>query len=103
MLLELHRVAGRATGLFYSEPSAYLWEDDAVLTEKRGEQGDSLMPLLFSVEQGSMHLWSDIHLASKPQRVGDVVPSGVVGSRQDPSAWWQNPHLEQGRHETPCV
>ena len=27
----------------------------------------------------------------------------IVGSRQDPSARWQNPHLEQVREETPSV
>ena len=38
--------------LFYSEPSAYLWEDSAgkvhtIHPGEGGEQGDLLMPLLF--------------------------------------------------------
>ena len=35
---------------------------------------------------------------------GGCVPqrgSWRIFTRQDPSAWWQNPHLEQGRDETP--
>ena len=40
--------------LFYSQPSTHLWDDDAGTTHRiqqgeGGEQGDALMPLLFSL------------------------------------------------------
>ena len=42
---------------FYSEPSQYLWEDDTgdthLIHQGEGEQGDPLMPLLFSLGQHS--------------------------------------------------
>ena len=42
--------------LFYGDPSTYLWEDDlggvhSVLQGEGGEQGDPLMPMLFSLGQ----------------------------------------------------
>ena len=57
MLEELERVAPALVpfvSLFYSEPSTYLWEDDAGQTweipqAEGGEQGDPLMPALFSL------------------------------------------------------
>ena len=41
---------------FYGSPSSYLWEDSSGITHtiphgEGGEQGDPLMPLLFSLEQ----------------------------------------------------
>ena len=61
MIAGLERVPGgsaasRFVRLFHSEPSAYLWEDaeGVVRTIHQGgggEQGDPLMPLLFSVGQ----------------------------------------------------
>ena len=44
--------------LFYSEPSAYIWEDDdgvvhTIRQGEVGEQGDPLMPLLSCVGQHS--------------------------------------------------
>ena len=43
-------------GLFYGQPSRYLWEDSVgvvhnVDQDERGEQGDAMMPLLFSMGQ----------------------------------------------------
>ena len=42
--------------LFYSDPSTYVWEDEVgepqmILQGEGGEQGDPLMPLLFSLGQ----------------------------------------------------
>ena len=42
--------------LFYGSPSVYLWEDDMgdtheIMQSEGGEQGDPLMPLLFSLGQ----------------------------------------------------
>ena len=50
--------------LFYGTPSSYLWEDDSgtvhrVRQGEGGEQGDALMPLLFSLGQ---------HRACKPRK-----------------------------------
>ena len=44
--------------LFYGSPSVYLWEDDMgdtheIIQGEGGEQGDPLMPLLFSLGQHS--------------------------------------------------
>ena len=54
---------------FYGQPSSYLWEDDCEITHdisqgEGGEQGDPLMPLLFSLglhkSLTSRHpLWED--------------------------------------------
>ena len=49
-------VASRFVRLFCSEPSAYLWEDTENVAHtihqgEGGEQGDPLMPFLFSVGQ----------------------------------------------------
>ena len=61
MIAGLERVPGgsaasRFVRLFHSEPSAYLWEDaegvvHTIHQGEGGEQGDPLMPLLFSVGQ----------------------------------------------------
>ena len=100
MLLGLDRVAGGRQALpfvrlFYSEPSAYLWEDASgtvhtVHQGEGGEQGDPLMPLLFSVGQHAaleaiqrrlfpteklLAFLDDIYVVSRPERVGDVVAS----------------------------
>ena len=76
--------------LFYSSPSAYLWEDDdgrvhTIHQGEGGEQGDALMPLLFCVGQHAaleaiqrglnpneklLAFLDDVYFASKPQRVG---------------------------------
>ena len=102
ILLGLDRVAGGRQALpfvrlFHSEPSAYLWEDDAgtvhtIHQGEGGEQGDPLMPLLFSLGQHAslealqrrmrpterlMAYLDDIYFASKPERVGDVVAASV--------------------------
>ena len=43
-------------GVFYGQPSRYLWEDESGMVHticqgEGGEQGDALMPLLFSLGQ----------------------------------------------------
>ena len=78
--------------LFYGRPSSYLWEDDSgtvhtINQGEGGEQGDPLMPLLFSVGQHPALLatqerleaneWifaflDDIYILTKPERVGAV-------------------------------
>ena len=77
---------------FYSEPSQYLWEDDTGDTHliqqgEGGEQGDPLMPLLFSLGQRSaLHslqsfllpgeqlfaYLDDIYVVCSPERVGAI-------------------------------
>ncbi len=42
--------------LLYSEPSSYLWQNDAgdvhnILQEEGGEQGDGLMPMMYALGQ----------------------------------------------------
>ena len=100
MIARLERVPGgsaasRFVRLFYSEPSAYLWEDaegvvHTIHQGEGGEQGDPLVPLLFSVGQhdalSAIHegmrvherlfaYLDDIWLVSKPDRVGDLLNS----------------------------
>ena len=78
--------------LFCSQPSTYLWDDDAGTThrihsKRRGEQGDAWMPLLFSLGQhaalnaisasllGGEKLFAfhdDLYVACQPHRVLDV-------------------------------
>ena len=63
MLQALDRVDGRSAALpfvsmFYGRPSRYLWEDSlgrvhTISQVEGGEQGDALMPLLFSLGQHS--------------------------------------------------
>ena len=74
--------------LFYAQPSVYFWEDDCgrvhtIHQGEGGEQGDPLMPLLFSLGQHPaleavqrqcpdhtvMAFLDDIYLVSKPQEV----------------------------------
>ena len=77
---------------FYSEPSQYLWEDDTGDTHlieqgEGGEQGDPLMPLLFSLGQHSalqslksfllpgeqlFAYLEDIYVVCSPERVGAI-------------------------------
>ena len=80
---------------FYSEPSQYLWEDDTGDTHlihqgEGGEQGDPLMPLLFSLGQHSrspiftvfplqsflpgeqLFAYLDLHVVCSPERVGAI-------------------------------
>ena len=97
MLEGLMRVDGGSAALpfvrlFYGRPSQYLWEDSTGTTHtvhqgEGGEQGDPLMPLLYSVGQhraleaisrellGSEKLLAyldDIYVITRPDRVGDV-------------------------------
>ena len=97
MIQGLERVPGGLAAspfvrLFYSEPSAYIWEDEDGETHtihqgEGGEQGDALMPILFSVGQHAaleatqrrlrrderlFAFLDDIYLVSKPERVGEV-------------------------------
>ena len=78
--------------LFYSSPSEYSWEDDggevhSIHQGEGGEQGDPLMPLLFSLGQHAAEeaisrrlrpgerlfaFLDDIWFVTKPERVGDV-------------------------------
>ena len=86
-------VGGRAVlpfeRLFFSSPSAYLWEDDdgevhTIHQGEGGEQGDALMPFLFCVAQHAaletiqrgmnpdeklLAFLNDLYIVSKPQRV----------------------------------
>ena len=78
--------------MFYGTPSSYLWEDSigrvhTILQGEGGEQGDALMPLLFSLgqhlalarvqsqlEEGEvlMAFLDDINTVSIPERVFEV-------------------------------
>ena len=52
--------------LFYSDPSTFLWDDEVGDTHEirqgeGGEQGDALMPLLFSLGQhGALKAWPEV-------------------------------------------
>ena len=97
MLEGLHAIPGGAEALpfvrmFYGQPSRYLWEDcegivHAIHQGEGGEQGDALMPLLFSLGQHGalaavqrqLHegekmfaYLDDIYIVTTPARVGDV-------------------------------
>ena len=78
--------------LFYGSPSVYLWEDDMgeiheILQGEGGEQGDPLMPLLFSLGQHRALLavnarliegeslfafLDDLYVLCSPERIGEV-------------------------------
>ena len=78
--------------LFYGQPSQYMWEDDEGVVHRirqgeEGEQGDSLMPLLFSLRQHAaldavkarmvegevlLAFLGDVYVIIKRDRVGDV-------------------------------
>ena len=78
--------------LFHGTPSSYLWEDDSgtvhrIRQGEGGEQGDALMPLLFSLGQHGalqaaqeqlrpqerlMAFLDDVYMVSQPERVGSV-------------------------------
>ena len=78
--------------LFYGRPSEYLWEDASGDVHKipqgeGGEQGDAMMPLLFSLgQQGALNevqrllqpterlfaYHDDIYFVCRPERVGDL-------------------------------
>ena len=78
--------------LFYSSPSAYLWENEdgevhTIHQGEVGEQGDALMPLLFCMGQHAaleaiqrgmspdekfLAFLDDLYIVSKPQRVGTL-------------------------------
>ena len=84
--------------MFYGSPSSYMWEDASGVTHtitqsEGGEQGDPLMPLLFSLGQHSAleAIQEDLNEGeflfaflddrctaslSPPNRVGDVQISG---------------------------
>ena len=97
MLQGLEKVPGGSAAspfvrLFYAEPSTYLWQDDVGTTHRihqgeGSEQGDPLMPLLYSLGQHAalvaMHArlhpggklfayLDDVWLVSQPERVGEV-------------------------------
>ena len=78
--------------LFYGRPSQYLWEDNEEVVHRiaqgeGGEQGDALMPLLFSLGQHAaleavkarmldgevlLAFLDDVYVITTPERVGDV-------------------------------
>ena len=81
--------------MFYRRPSTYLWEDaegtvHTINLGEGGEQGDALMPVLFSFCQHSgveatyrrlrvneklFACFDDVHIASEPDRTGAVYTS----------------------------
>ena len=97
MLTGLAQVAGGASTLpfvrmFYASPSQYLWDDDdgvshTVPQGEGGEQGDAMMPLLFSLGQHDalqaanqnmregeflFAFHDDVVMVTNPDRVGPV-------------------------------
>ena len=82
MMHGLMRVAGGGEVLpfvrqFYGQPSQYLWEDDEGITHtipqgEGGEQGDALMPLLYSLGQHSA--LEAIHRQLRPPRAFAGIP-----------------------------
>ena len=106
--------------VFYGRPSACLWEKRRVHTinqGERGEQGDAMMPLLFSLGQHSglesthrrlranenLFAFLDVYIASKPNRAGASACQswGVVCpcSHSDPLG--QNACVDQHGAEPP--
>ena len=107
---------------FYSEPSQYLWEDDTgdnhlIHQGEGGEQGDPLMPLLFSLGQHSAlqsvqsfvlpgeqlfaHL-GDLDVVCSPERVGanftrleiDLESHARIQVHQEKTKVWNRAGLE---------
>ena len=90
-------------------------------SRRRGEQGDILMPLLFSLGQHAslealqrrmrpterlMAYLDDIYFASRPERVGDGRGSvqELWAHARIRVAWWQNPPSGTGQGRNPgCV
>ena len=97
MLEGLREMPGGASilpfvSMFYGGPSSYLWEDalgrvHTIVQGEGGEQGDALMPLLFSLEQHNallrvqerlrtgeslMAFLDDIYVVTVPERVVEV-------------------------------
>ena len=63
---------------FYGSPSSYLWEDSSGITHtipqgEGGEQGDPLMPLLFSLGQhAALQAIDSDYIVTTADRVGEV-------------------------------
>ena len=101
----------------YADPASYAWVDEAgevhhIVQAEGGEQGDPLMPLLFSLaidplEEASRELRPEEHLfaylddvyfsGDVPNRTRTVYDSPrreVVHAGRDSIAQWPNPSLE---------
>ena len=84
MVHGLMHVAGRGEVLpfvrqFHGQPSHYFWEDDEGITHtipqgEGGEQGDALMPLLYSL--GQLQLW-------KRSTVNSALPGRLLACHDD--------------------
>ena len=105
---------------FYGRPSTYLWEDELGVVHdiqqgEGGEQGDALMPMLFSLGQHRaleaiaeqlqeneklFAFLDDIYVVCDPDRVGGrspVVAEGVVGPCTHLVAFGQDTSVEPSR------
>ena len=128
MLEALRQLPGGGAALpfvrmFYGRISEYLWEDDfgvvhRIAQGEGGEQGDALMPLLFSLGQHEalqqVHrvlnpgerlfaFLDDVYLLTKPDRVGPVVrrpARSVEVARRNPHSRRQDANLEPRRPST---
>ena len=74
--------------LFYGTPSSYLWEDSCwrthtILQGEGGEQGDAMMPLLFSLGQHSA-------LAAVQAQMGDGEVLLAFHDRHDAGTGWRS-------------
>ena len=125
MLEGLQRVSAEAVPfarMFHGRRSEYLWESDSgevhnIPQGEGGEQGDAMMPLLFSLGQhGALqdasrtlghgeHLMAfldDTYYVSEPARVGlnleNALWRNAGGIR---IARWQDANLEPSGHQTP--
>ena len=89
---------------FYGNPSRDFWEDDEGVVHEidqgeGGEQGDPLMPLLFSLGQHAAlravqrQLQRHYHTGQCFSRV-QFAASGTVETRKIPGARWQNTGVE---------
>ena len=105
---------------FYGAPSTYLWEDEMgttheILHGEGGEQGDPLMPLLFSLGQPRALVASQTrlrdgvripgrrehHLCARPSwGCAQDFARGVVEAREDSSPPRKNEDVESKRHHT---
>ena len=129
MMSGLLEVKGGASALpfvrqFYGSPSTYLWDDDNGVTHEiaqgeGGEQGDALMPLLFSFglhrslcavsdrllpTERLLAFLDDLHVICSPERVPRLScsPRRVVGSFSNSDTSREDPSMEPSRGANRC-
>ena len=109
---------------FYAQPSTYVWQDSngrphPITQAEGGEQGDPLMPALFSLGQrGALEavqanleegetlfaFLDDVYAVSPPHSPGHLQPAGAPprNPHQHPAQQWENQNLERSRTPAPA-